>query len=179
VQAPPRIPCLTGLGAGARAIALSQPAVCTLSLDGTEAPASAYVARLRALRWTVVTARQTVAVGAALPVHAPFNPYRVRVSFSRPVSGPCGAQFTRATVSSRFGARSGPLPTARCERGGRSATGPTRRALVGALARVLGDRAGCFARDTIRVSTDDPTWAAFWATTPTDSELAAVWAMAT
>lgn len=90
------------------------PRFCDLSLSGDNSPALSQVVRLRALRWSRLTATSAVAVGVALPNRAPFTPYRVRVRFSGWVDGWCGPQFSRALVISRWGRRAGPLPYGTC-----------------------------------------------------------------
>ena len=93
------------------------PTACQVSIDGTANPANAYLRRLRALHWIERSATRAVAVGAALPNHYPFDPYRVRVVVRAPRPSGCGRQFTQIIITSRWGRGAGTLPSLSCGAG--------------------------------------------------------------
>ena len=87
------------------------PVRCDVSLDGTANPPSYRLARLRALRWVSRGPRAAIAVGAGLPNHSPFNPYRVRVVVRRPATRGCARPwFSEIIITTRDGRAAGLLP---------------------------------------------------------------------
>ena len=97
----PRLVCL--LRGGQDTVGRTRPRGCDLSLEESPSPAFANLRLLRKVRWVTWTRTRAVGRGKAIPVHAPFTPYDIKVVLWRPTPDQCGPVFTRAQVTSRFG----------------------------------------------------------------------------